>query len=275
MRATFGAVLVSIGMNILALWCSGEECQQVVSRKVFEAGHDEVGYFVRALPVAGRDYVFAENSIQELGDYLAAEQHATVIYDVLGTKRNVARGEWRGKDPLSTLRAFGSVAGLEVVVPEEGFWVIGAKGALAIGGIAVLTYPIDSSQQDRMSPARRWSSRRSLCGSFRFEATPIRLMTAWGCNAWMSATTGCPRSRTRSSCPSMARTTPTTVGLPTPSSRSRSREAEARSPFTVFGGRVAIRSRDRSSLVLSKTSMATAFGTTWLRGSVPVARRTF
>ena len=156
MRATFGAVLVSIGMNILALWCSGEECQQVVSRKVFEAGHDEVGYFVRALPVAGRDYVFAENSIQELGDYLAAEQHATVIYDVLGTKRNVARGEWRGKDPLSTLRAFGSVAGLEVVVPEEGFWVIGAKGALAIGG--------SRRRALRVAPHRDARGRHRGCG---------------------------------------------------------------------------------------------------------------
>jgi hypothetical protein len=180
MRATFGAVLVSIGMNILALWCSGEECQQVVSRKVFEAGHDEVGYFVRALPVAGRDYVFAENSIQELGDYLAAEQHATVIYDVLGTKRNVARGEWRGKDPLSTLRAFGSVAGLEVVVPEEGFWVIGAKGALAIGGIAVLTYPIDSSQQDRMSPAETVVFEKELVRQLPVRSNPYQVDDGMG-----------------------------------------------------------------------------------------------
>lgn len=173
----------AIGFTVLSatfpIESSASDCRGLISSQLV-AGRDEVGYFIRTSNEDPGSVVSRSASITGVGDYLAAEAHATLIYDVRGTEENLARGEWHGTDPLSTLRAFGSVAGLEVVVPEEGFWIIGAKGALATGGITVLTYPIDSSQRDRLSPAETALFEKELVRQLPVRSNPYQVDDGMG-----------------------------------------------------------------------------------------------
>jgi hypothetical protein len=117
-----------------------------------QAGRDERRYFVRVGPAPGWQVVDGYTSTTGIAHYLASEAGA-VVYDLRGgTVKNLgAGGEWRGQDPLATLRAFAAAGGLEVAVPQEGFWLIGPPATIAKCALTIFAYPIDSSQIGRLS----------------------------------------------------------------------------------------------------------------------------
>ena len=82
-------------------------------------------------------------------EFLAREAGAAVIY--IGRPVTAApvplEGEWRGADPLSCLRAFAKAAGLEVVVPQPGLWLIGEPRFVEKAAVFAFAYPMDASLQ--------------------------------------------------------------------------------------------------------------------------------
>lgn len=82
-------------------------------------------------------------------EFLAREAGAVVVY--IGASGTVAplslKGSWRGADPLSCLQTFAKAAGLEVVVPLPGLWLIGEPRFVEKAAVFAFAYPMDISLQ--------------------------------------------------------------------------------------------------------------------------------
>lgn len=102
---------------------AGDRCEYPRSRS-FVAGRDAQGYFIRAAPLDPRGRGEAQQPITAVGDYLAAEAGATIVFLSSATAKAIDQGEWRGHDPLSALKAFAQAGGLFVATPAPGWWVI-------------------------------------------------------------------------------------------------------------------------------------------------------
>lgn len=111
------------------------------------SGHDGRGYYVRSekeLPVGASGQ---RVPIQPVADYLASEADATVLYMWWGAERDLPRGEWRGPDPLSALKAFASAAGLEVETPSPDLWVVGTPFWNERSATTIFARPLDPEKQ--------------------------------------------------------------------------------------------------------------------------------
>jgi hypothetical protein len=126
--------------------CAGSGCRYPQGT-AFTAGHDENGYFVRADWQDPRLRPAKGSTIASVGDYLAHEAGATILYLSLGAARDVGRGEWRAEDPLSTLKLFGAAAGLQVDVPSPGHWVIGPPDFRPSSAFTLSVQPLDPAGQ--------------------------------------------------------------------------------------------------------------------------------
>jgi hypothetical protein len=76
---------------------------------------------------------------------------------------------WRGPDPLSCLRSFAQAAGLDVVAPQPGFWLVGVPGLLVSDAIEVFAYSPDTKLQPLKSEAEVRALERALLA-----ALPVR-----------------------------------------------------------------------------------------------------
>ena len=56
-------------------------------------------------------------------------------------------GIWRGADPLSCLRSFAQAAGLEVIVPQPGLWLVGPEVLVRQAALLVVAYSMDPTPQ--------------------------------------------------------------------------------------------------------------------------------
>jgi hypothetical protein len=141
----------AVVLLLTATQAQSQGCAYVQTRSV-QAGRDERGYFVRVAPPPGWQVVDGYTNTAYVAHFLASEAGA-VVYDLRGgTVKNLGRGgEWRGQDPLSTLRAFATAGGLEVVVPQDGFWLIGPPATIASCALSIFAYPIDPGQIGRLS----------------------------------------------------------------------------------------------------------------------------
>jgi hypothetical protein len=84
-------------------------------------------------------------------EFLAREVGAVVFY--VGSSGTVVplplNGTWRGDDPLSCLQTFAQAAGLEVVIPQPGLWLIGQAQFVEKAAVFAFAYPMDPSLQPR------------------------------------------------------------------------------------------------------------------------------
>ncbi len=138
--------IVVLGIVLLAVPVrsrgdAGDRCEYPASRS-FSAGHDEQGYFVHAAPLDPRGRGQAGQPITSVGDYLAAEAGATIVYIWPATVTDVGRGEWHAPDPLSALQAFAQAGGLFVVTPSPGWWLVGP--AKSFSSPAAVTIAVES-----------------------------------------------------------------------------------------------------------------------------------
>ncbi len=82
-------------------------------------------------------------------EFLAREAGAVAVY--IGASGTVAplslKGSWSGEDPLSCLRTFARAAGLEVVVPQPGLWLIRQPQFVEKAAGFAFAYPMDASLQ--------------------------------------------------------------------------------------------------------------------------------
>ncbi len=109
-----------------------------------------------------------------VAEFLATRASATVIYVGEAASYNgetaapIPLGKtWRGATPLACLRAFAEDAGLKVVVPEEGWWIIGPGKDVETTAVVVTAYPFDEDQVPlgrgtlravlRTLPVRNWA----------------------------------------------------------------------------------------------------------------------
>ena len=82
-----------------------------------------------------------------MAEYLASRAGATVLYNTRYTERDLPRGEWRGPDPLSALKAFAKAAGLEVETPSPDFWVIGTPDWNERSATTIFATSLDPERQ--------------------------------------------------------------------------------------------------------------------------------
>ncbi len=136
------------------------------ARTDLDAGQDEQGYFIRvadpaviradllwslrgarARELAKQGLLDSDVNIRPVSEMLAREASAALLY--LGTGgggiETIAQpialdGVWRGADPLSCLRSFAEAAGLKVLVPEPGLWLVGSPEQLDHAALVVFTY---------------------------------------------------------------------------------------------------------------------------------------
>jgi hypothetical protein len=119
----------------------------------FVAGHDERGYFVRAVredypPGRGVEKGAIYSGVAE---YLAQGAGANAYFVNETTGFAVAMKEWRAADPLSTLRAFGKDAGIEVVTTPDNWWVMGRPDYQKAAETTISIHPADPAQRSRLN----------------------------------------------------------------------------------------------------------------------------
>lgn len=115
----------------------------------FVAGHDDHGYFVRAVRDSyppGRG-VGKGATYVGVAEYLAREAGAVVFFRYQTTWNDVPMKEWRGEGPVGTFRAFGLDTGIELVQVEPSWWVVGPGEYLRDADITITIHPADPSQQ--------------------------------------------------------------------------------------------------------------------------------
>jgi len=87
------------------------------------------------------------SQVFEVGDYLASQAGATIIYLFFGTEQDVAQGEWRGMNPLAALAGFADAAGLRVETPTPGLWVIGPEWRSKEAAVTIFVHSLDPASQ--------------------------------------------------------------------------------------------------------------------------------
>ena len=111
----------------------------------------------------------------EATEFLAREGGATILYafpapwGVATATPIPLDGVWRGAHALACLRSFAQAAGLEVVVPQPGLWLIGPAELVRQAALVVFAYRIDATLQ----PLENEASVRELELAF-LERLPIR-----------------------------------------------------------------------------------------------------
>ncbi len=148
-------LLASTATAAAAAWA--ETCQYA-DYKNFEVGRDEKGYFIRtrfepAVNWAAFGYRTG-GPYQSVGDYLARETGAAIVYFSIETPNRLERGEWRGTNPLSCFASFAKAAGLEVIESKD-LWIVGPREDWFRGrvGATLLAQPADPKEQGFL-PAR-------------------------------------------------------------------------------------------------------------------------
>ncbi len=164
---------VLLGAALIAALAAGgpraDDCAPAFPANGLVAGHDDQGYFVRAVPTGGDKKVRRDARINPVAEYLASQAGAIVVYVDGGTGRDLEGGEWRGDDPLSALQAFAAAAGTEVVVPARGFWIVGIPAMLDGSAVVLFSQPLDPA-----APAG-WSAKDlHELESALFQQLPVR-----------------------------------------------------------------------------------------------------
>ncbi len=139
-------VVFSAGSWVLAAASWGAECSYT-RNPALQAGRDGRGYFVRAAWPNEFSSSRRGDIYQAVADYLASEAGATVLYNTRFTVNDLPQTEWRGSDPLSTLRAFAAAAGLQVETPTPDLWVIGTDYSNERSATVVFARPVDPEKQ--------------------------------------------------------------------------------------------------------------------------------
>lgn len=130
---------------------------------LFQVGRDEKGYFVRAKPAEGFSRVSAHAWVNPVVDYLAEAQRTTAFYFGEGmTEKALDANEWRGDDPLLTLKAFLHDAGLDLETPQPDVWVVGPSWFKEQGALSVFAQPLDPTRQGFLSAAQAGDMERAL-----------------------------------------------------------------------------------------------------------------
>jgi hypothetical protein len=151
-RLGLAVLSISLTAALASSLCGASDCRYPKGTS-FVAGHDEKGFFVRADWQDPRLRPIKGSIIAGVGDYLARQAGATILYLSTNTAQEMGRGEWRSGEPLATLKLFADAAGLEVEVPSPGYWVIGPPDYRLSSALTLSTQPLDPAGQGFRSQA--------------------------------------------------------------------------------------------------------------------------
>lgn len=185
--------LVLTAVPVLAYAGADQGCGYRQGYRWFESGSDGQGYSVRfADPAHIRKVLGWGNSAERAyavanqlppgretlifpASYLADAAGASVLFvGAVGTRVPMPiDGVWRSADPLVCLRSLAQAAGLEVAVPEPGYWLVGEPGTLERAAVEVFAYSIDTTLQPLQPEERVVDLERAL-----LNALPVQDMGA-------------------------------------------------------------------------------------------------
>jgi len=142
---TFAAVA------LMLLWVTpsalSRPCGTPFHSDAISFGRDPGEYFIRTDWKDDRLRPRKGELIDDVAEYFAVETGSTVLYMTHFTEKDLPRAEWRGPDPVSTLRTFLAAAGLELETPSPGFWVIGTEFWNENSATTIFARPLDPERQ--------------------------------------------------------------------------------------------------------------------------------
>jgi hypothetical protein len=131
-------------------FATAEECQR--PDRSIQVGRDDAGYFIRAQWNEPRAPVPTYRPVENIGDFLAGESGASIVYLEYATTRPLGPGEWRDSTPLGVLRAYTEAGGLKLLTPSERLWLVVSPTSRNNGAFTVFARPLDAGQSPPTLP---------------------------------------------------------------------------------------------------------------------------
>lgn len=150
---------------------AGDRCEYVEpflpSSFLVEKGN--TGYAIRISRPEARGGVGHPAQIYSVGEQLAREANAMIVYLFGATERDVPATEWRGDTPLAALQAFAAAGGLEVEVPQPNVWVIGPPDYRQSSAVTISVAPAFPEEQSSL-----WGRDTAEVEEALLRALPVR-----------------------------------------------------------------------------------------------------